>query len=152
MLFSASFCSGTFMEMFLSTSQETEIIIYSCKNNCLLISHFLLFSGCLSKSFSSCPDTKKHPGCCLFDVRFLPVIILSICLLVPTPDWCPRKLRKIQNVCECVSECVSRTANQAVLYFIERTFPAVSAESRLGARIHIYEASEALLFFRKLLM
>ncbi len=145
------------METVVSTSQETEIMIDSCKNNCLFYLTFSLFrpsSGCLGKSLS-CPSPaviQKHmsSSLCIFSVSLLPLITLSTSFLVPSSAWCPPKATKdpwarisvwmCVRVCVCVCVCVCpvhQTRSALVLYFIfpesfiERTFPAVSAESRL---------------------
>lgn len=163
-------------------------MINSCKNNCLLISHFLPFHSCLSKSlfqFSSHTETLilvavyslRQFSSFNYSVHFFPCAHFQLDV--------PQKLLKIhepelvranvcQNVCMCVY-LIHQTRSALVLYFIlpesftERTFPAVSAESRLDVWCYsicvpvctfinmsvisiVYEVYHGCCFFRKLLM
>lgn len=128
------------METILSTSQETEMI-NSCKKE---LSFNLTFSSSLS--FVQFPQKHLSMLLFIFSVTFLPLIIsvhsfpcAHFSLMSPKATEDPRA--RI-GVCECVSECVRvcpvhQTRSALVLYFvpsesfIERTFPAASAESRL---------------------
>lgn len=111
------------METILSTSQETEIMINSCKNNCLLISHFLPFHSWLSKSlfqFSSHIETLVLVA--VYFLRQFSSMNYSVHLFPCTHFQLdvPQKLLKIRepelmcvNVCQSVCVYVSHTPNQA---------------------------------------